>query len=124
MSRLPAVAAPALAALSPAERLVVWGLRAWMAWFQGGDDPESGLREALARFGVAEAGSSLDMLLRVTARAATRGLDVRCVNCLNPSPDEALLLAAVAAVQRGDRAAPPHPPPRRAPHAALEDARR
>lgn len=61
--------------------------------------------EVYCRFGVMEAASSLDLLLQVMQRTATRNVDVRCARCPHLSPDEARVLQAAAALQRHDRTA-------------------
>jgi len=92
--------ADSFAVLTVPERLIVWGMRAWVACIKSGQCPETCLREAYGRFGVLAAASSLDALMQVIRQATTRIIDVRCVNCPHLSPDEARLLQAFAALQQ------------------------
>lgn len=87
------------AELSLPEQLLVWGMRAWVAHFKQGRPPCAGYARAFALAGTASAAVHLDQLLSLLAAGAVRGIDVRCPPCPSLSPDEALLLDAVARLQ-------------------------
>jgi hypothetical protein len=87
-----------------AGQFLLWGMRAWLvAYRQGRDRPSAyrGIaREGFVRAGVPQAMELIDDVFSALAVAAVRQVDVRCPRCAYVSPDEALLLGAVAASQR------------------------
>ena len=100
--------------LDPAGQFLLWGMRTWLLAFRqnsgpGGEDrPASGpsgayrgvAGEGFLRAGVPKAMELIDDIFSALAAAALREIDVRCPRCAYVSPDEALLLGAVAASQR------------------------
>ena len=91
------------ASLPPAERLVLGGLRRWVAAFRRGADPRPELAMVMEEAGgPRRAAVSVDALLCVAARSARRLLDVRCPACPAVSLDEARLLHAARLAQRGE----------------------
>ena len=91
-----------IADLGQSERLVIWGLRYWVACYCKGDSPWPLLSDVFRKNRAADAALSLDALLRLTSIAATRMLDIRCPACPGVSPDEIGFLEAVACAQMGD----------------------
>lgn len=90
-----------------AGQFLLWGIRAWLLAFrqrQGGQDRPSAYRglagEGFLRAGVPQGMELIDDIFSALAVAAVRQIDVRCPRCAYVSPDEALLLGAVAASQR------------------------
>lgn len=97
-----------------AGQFLLWGMRAWLVAFRqrqepGGQDRPTnkplGAYRGIAGEGFLRAGVPLGMELiddvfSALAVAAVRQIDVRCPRCAYVSPDEALLLGAVAASQR------------------------
>ena len=97
-------------------RFLLWGMRTWlMAHRQEcghGDDHNHARNqgrvsvyrgiagEAFLRAGVPQGLELIDDVFSALAVAALRAIDVRCQGCVFVSPDEALLLGAVAASQR------------------------
>jgi hypothetical protein len=95
--------------LDPAGQFLLWGMRSWLLAFRqdsspGGQDRPSAYRgiagEGFLRAGVPQAMELIDDIFSALAAAALREIDVRCPRCAYVSPDEALLLGAVAASQR------------------------
>lgn len=90
-----------------AGQFLLWGMRAWLLAFRQGRD--SGGRpsayrgiagEGFLKAGVPQGMDLIDDIFSALAAAAVREIDVRCPRCAYVSPDEALLLGAVAASQR------------------------
>jgi hypothetical protein len=95
--------------LDPAGQFLLWGMRSWLLAFRQdssprGQDRPSAYRgiagEGFLRAGVPQAMELIDDIFSALAAAALREIDVRCPRCAFVSPDEALLLGAVAASQR------------------------
>jgi hypothetical protein len=92
-----------------AGQFLLWGMRAWLLAYRqrqqsGGQDRPSAYRgiagEGFLRAGVPQGMELIDDIFSALAVAAVREIDVRCPRCAYVSPDEALLLGAVAASQR------------------------
>lgn len=92
-------------ALTAQEAVIVTGIRIWVRALKQGGSPHAVLRAHFDEWGVAEATSSLNAVMNHTGRCATRAFDVRCPKCPGVSADEARVLSATAAMQRGDRVA-------------------
>jgi len=88
--------------LSTGQRLVLWGVRHWVACLRDETDSWEGLSQVFAHYGATDAAFSLHGLMQLTRRATTRPVDVRCPVCADVSPDERRILAAVTAAQHGD----------------------
>jgi hypothetical protein len=90
--------------LDPAGQFLLWGMRSWLLAFRQSKDIPSAYRgiagEGFLRAGVPQAMELIDDIFSALAAAAVREIDVRCPRCAYVSPDEALLLGAVAASQR------------------------
>ena len=91
-----------IADLGQAERLVVWGLRYWVACYCKGESSWPLLSDVFRENRAADAARSLDALLRLTSIAAIRRLDIRCPACPGVSPDEVGFIDAFACAQIGD----------------------
>ncbi|HEY3147907.1 MAG TPA: hypothetical protein VGJ75_16235 [Dongiaceae bacterium] len=87
-----------------AGQFVLWGMRAWLLAYRQGKDRANAYRgiagEGFLRAGVPHGMTLIDDIFSVLAVAALRDIDVRCPRCAYVSPDEALLLGAIAASQR------------------------
>lgn len=90
-------------------RFLLWGMRTWlMAHRQECGQQDRGrvsvyrgiAGEAFLRAGVPQGLELIDDVFSALAVAALRSIDLRCQGCVFVSPDEALLLGAVAASQR------------------------
>ena len=85
-------------------QFLLWGMRAWLLAFKQGKDRPSAYRgiagEGFLRAGVSQGMDLIDDIFSALAAAALREIDLRCPHCAWVSPDEALLLGAVAASQR------------------------
>ncbi|MCG8596722.1 MAG: hypothetical protein MI785_20475 [Kiloniellales bacterium] len=92
-----------IADLGQSERLVLWGLRYWVACYCKGESPWPLLSDVFRKNRAADAALSLDALLQLTSIATTRMLDMRCPACPSVSPDEVGFIDAFACAQRGDR---------------------
>jgi hypothetical protein len=90
--------------LDCAGQFLLWGMRAWLLAFRQGPDRPSVYRgiagEGFLRGGIPQGMDLIDDIFSALAAAAVREIDVRCPRCAYVSPDEALLLGAVAASQR------------------------
>ena len=95
--------------LDCAGQFLLWGMRAWLLAFRqrqgsGGQAQPNAYRgiadEGFLRAGVPQGMELIDDIFSALAAAALRQIDVRCPRCAYVSPDEALLLGAVAASQR------------------------
>jgi hypothetical protein len=90
--------------LDAAGQFLLWGMRSWLLAYRQGKDQPSAYRgiagEGFLRAGVPQAMELIDDVFSALAAAALREIDVRCLRCAYVSPDEALLLGAVAASQR------------------------
>ena len=83
--------------LTDTERLLVWAVRVWVAHHKAGAVPCRGYSYAFIRVGLPDAPLLLHRLMQMVAAHARRGIDVRCIGCRQVSPDEGLVLAALAA---------------------------
>lgn len=97
-------------ALDFAGRFLLWAMRAWLvALRRDADRQDVGRRssyraiagEGFRRADIPQATDLIDDIFSAIAVAALREVDLRCPHCAYVSPDEALLLGAVAASQRG-----------------------
>lgn len=92
------------AELDTAGQFLLWGMRTWLLAYRQSQDQPSAYRgiagEGFLRAGVPHAMQLIDDIFSALAAAALREIDVRCPRCAFVSPDEALLLGAVAASQR------------------------
>jgi hypothetical protein len=90
-------------------QFVLWGMRAWLAARRrneaGGFSAYRSLAgEGFLKAGVPQAMELIDDVFQALANAAIRQIDLRCPHCAYVSPDEALLLGAIAASQRKQHA--------------------
>src|SRR5262245_11054544 len=81
------------------EKLLIWGIRSWVACCKARICPMGPLRLVFSRYNVADAAASVDALLSITAQCAARGIEVHCPSCSQISSDEICVLRAVAAAQ-------------------------
>ena len=88
-----------LASLDFPAQFVVWALRAWVQAFKSSESFDAVTHHGFTRFGLQASALALDGAMTVLAASASRPIDIRCVNCRYLSPDEAILLDAVAAAQ-------------------------
>ena len=90
--------------LDHAGQFLLWGMRTWLLAFRQDQDRPNAYRgiagEGFLRAGVPQAMELIDDIFSALAAAALREIDMRCPRCAYVSPDEALLLGAVAASQR------------------------
>jgi len=80
-------------------QFVVWALRAWVQAFKSGASFDAVTQHGFTRFGLQASALALDGAMTVLAASASRPIDIRCVHCRTLSPDEAILLDAVASAQ-------------------------
>jgi hypothetical protein len=80
-------------------QFMVWAMRAWVQAFKSGEAFESVTHQGFTRFGLQASATALDGAMTVLAASANRPIDIRCIHCRYLSPDEAILLDAVAAAQ-------------------------
>jgi len=90
---------PEVASLDFPAQFVVWALRAWVQAFKSSESFDAVTHHGFTRFGLQASARALDGAMTVLAASASRPIDIRCVNCRYLSPDEAILLDAVAAAQ-------------------------
>jgi hypothetical protein len=91
-----------------AGQFVLWGMRSWLVALRQCGNARKGQAnayrgiagEGFLRAGVPQGMDLIDDILSALAAAALRQIDLRCPRCAYVSPDEALLLGAVAASQR------------------------
>jgi hypothetical protein len=104
------MAMPDVSALDFTAQFTVWALRSWVQAFKSRQSPvrEGGhlafddvTHRTFARFGLSRSALAIDSLMTVLAASASRSIDIRCVQCRLLSPDEALLIDAMAAAQSG-----------------------
>jgi hypothetical protein len=88
-----------LATLDFPAQFVVWALRAWVQAFKASESFDAVTHHGFTRFGLQASALALDGAMTVLAASASRPIDIRCINCRYLSPDEAILLDAVAAAQ-------------------------
>src|SRR5262249_23335883 len=87
--------------LSFAEQFCVWALRAWVHNAERSSADAVPIETGFRLAKIEPALSSLTFFLRVVQAAATRPMEIRCLQCPNVSPDEELLLHAIGALQAG-----------------------
>ncbi|MES1152723.1 MAG: hypothetical protein ABUL54_12545 [Dongia sp.] len=90
---------PEVSTLDFPAQFAVSALRAWVQAFKSGESFDAVTHHGFTRFGLQAAARALDGAMTVLAASASRPIDIRCVNCRYLSPDEAILLDAVAAAQ-------------------------
>jgi hypothetical protein len=95
------MAMPDVSALDFTTQFTVWALRSWVQAFKAKDSFDDVTHQTFARFGLSRAALAIDSLMTVLAASASRAIDIRCVQCRLLSPDEALLIDAMAAAQSG-----------------------
>jgi hypothetical protein len=88
-----------LATLDFPAQFLVWALRAWVQAFKASESFDDVTHHGFTRFGLQASALALDGAMTVLAASASRPIDIRCLNCRYLSPDEAILLDAVAAAQ-------------------------
>jgi hypothetical protein len=88
-----------LATLDFPAQFLVWALRAWVQAFKSSESFDAVTHHGFTRFGLQASALALDGAMTVLAASASRPIDIRCLNCRYLSPDEAILLDAVAAAQ-------------------------
>jgi hypothetical protein len=95
------MAMPDVGALNFTAQFTVWAVRSWVQAFKSKDSFDDVTHQAFARFGLSRSALAIDSLMTVVAASASRSIDIRCVQCRLLSPDEALLIDAMAAAQSG-----------------------
>jgi hypothetical protein len=95
------MAMPDVGALDFTAQFSVWALRSWVQAFKSQQPFADVTHHTFARFGLSRSAAALDGLMTILAASASRSIDIRCVQCRLLSPDEALLIDAVAAAQSG-----------------------
>jgi hypothetical protein len=95
------MAMPDVGALDFTAQFTVWAVRSWVQAFKSKASFDDVTHQAFARFGLSRAALAIDSLMTVLAASASRSIDIRCVQCRLLSPDEALLIDAMAAAQSG-----------------------
>lgn len=91
--------------LSLSELLIVNAIRLWVRGVSIGFSSEGALHSLANHLGLTDFADPLHNLLLETAYKATRQVDIRCLCCLELSPDEARLLAIISSLQHGQPAA-------------------
>ncbi len=89
-------------------QFLLWGMRSWLVALRqtgnvrkGQANAYRGLAgEGFLRAGIPQGMELIDDIFSALAAAALREIDLRCPRCAYVSPDEALLLGAVASSQR------------------------
>jgi hypothetical protein len=82
-----------------AAQFLVWALRSWVGAFKSNQDFALVTEDAFQRFGLAGAATSIDAAMMIVAASASRSIDIRCIKCRFLSPDEAIVIDAIAAIQ-------------------------
>jgi hypothetical protein len=95
------MAMPDVSALDFTAQFTVWAVRSWVQAFKAKESFDDVTQQTFARFGLSRAALAIDSLMTVVATSAARSIDIRCVQCRLLSPDEALLIDAMAAAQSG-----------------------
>jgi hypothetical protein len=93
------MAMPDVSALDFTAQFSVWAIRSWVQAFKSKESFEDVTHQTFARFGLSRSALAIDSLMTVLAASASRSIDIRCVQCRLLSPDEALLIDALAAAQ-------------------------
>lgn len=94
------VEARTLDSLRLAERFVVWALREWRLRRGNGETRPETLRRGFHHADIGDGLTPFCDFMEALVSGTRRPLDVRCMNCPYVSPDEDLVLDAVAAAQR------------------------
>jgi hypothetical protein len=95
------MAMPNVGALDFTTQFTVWAVRSWVQAFKAKQSFDDVTHQTFARFGLSRSALAIDSLMTVVAASASRSIDIRCVQCRLLSPDEALLIDAMAAAQSG-----------------------
>ena len=95
------MAMPDVGALDFTAQFTVWAVRSWVQAFKAKESFDDVTHQTFARFGLSRSAGAIDGLMTVLAASASRSIDIRCVQCRLLSPDEALLIDAMAAAQSG-----------------------
>jgi len=95
------MAMPDVGTLDFTAQFTVWALRSWVQAFKAKQSFEDVTHHTFARFNLSRSALAIDGLMTVIAASAARSIDIRCVPCRLLSPDEALLIDAMAAAQNG-----------------------
>jgi hypothetical protein len=95
------MAMPDVGALDFTAQFAVWAVRSWVQAFKSKQSFDDVTHQTFARFGLSRSALAIDSLMTVLAASAARSIDIRCVQCRLLSPDEALLIDAMAAAQSG-----------------------
>ncbi len=95
------MAMPDVSALDFTAQFSVWAFRSWVQAFKSKQSFDDVTHQTFARFGLSRSALAIDSLMTVLAASASRSIDIRCVQCRLLSPDEALLIDAMAAAQSG-----------------------
>ena len=95
------MAMPDVNALDFTAQFTVWAIRSLVQAFKAKESFDDVTHHAFARFGLSRSALAIDSLMTVVAASAARSIDIRCVQCRLLSPDEALLVDAMAAAQSG-----------------------
>ena len=95
------MAMPDVSTLDFTAQFTVWAVRSWVQAFKAKESFDDVTHQAFARFGLSRSALAIDSLMTVVAASASRSIDIRCVQCRLLSPDEVLLIDAMAAAQSG-----------------------
>ncbi|MDQ7249262.1 hypothetical protein [Dongia sedimenti] len=95
------MAMPDVGALDFTTQFTVWAVRSWVQAFKTRQSFDDVTHRTFARFGLSRSALAIDSLMTMLAASAARSIDIRCVQCRLLSPDEALLIDAMAAAQSG-----------------------
>jgi len=95
------MAMPEVGALDFTGQFTVWAVRSWVQALKAKQSFDDITHQAFARFGLSQSAAALDRMMTVLAASASRSIDIRCVQCRLLSPDEAVVLDAMAAAQSG-----------------------
>jgi hypothetical protein len=98
---VPAIAPRHLEDMKFAEQFAVWAIRAWVHNSQRSSDVAVDMESGFRLAKIEPALASLTFFMRALQNAASRPIEVRCLHCPQVSPDEELMLHAVAALQAG-----------------------
>jgi hypothetical protein len=95
------MAMPDVGSLDFTAQFTVWAIRSWVQAFKAKESFDEVTHQAFIRFGLSRSALAIDSMMTVLAASASRSIDIRCVPCRLLSPDEALLIDAMAAAQSG-----------------------
>jgi hypothetical protein len=93
------MAMPDVGALDFTAQFTVWAIRSWVQAFKAKESFDDVTHQTFGRFGLSRSAVAIDSMMTVLAASASRSIDIRCVPCRLLSPDEALLIDAMAAAQ-------------------------